>query len=217
MLRALFVATVTVFVSGCGTVNSVLVDKNESREIYHIFDIRGEIARDQIVDSVVDGMSRSVGDLNSNYPIPPKEIPQRPGRFEVSDPLKGTQLGALAAMGGGRNMMKAASCDGSIWSGNATRDLDTATTRLFGCIWQYSEGYHLDLYVVVTEKKQGVVKSLVSKGVEAALGTPEEWAHKIVRDTVNELKEDFPDINLGYVEGRPELDKRVGWLSEKLH
>lgn len=202
--------------SGCGTLNSVLLDEKTNREMFQVVDIKTDAEIDAVTEPTVDGLGKNVGDLTDNYPIPPKDVPEEPGRFKVEDPFEDTNAGALANMSGNMGP-KSVDCDGAVWTGKAVRDVDTAITQVNACLWQYQGGYHLDFYMAIREQNVNFVQAMVASGVEAALGSPEEWANQIVLDTTETIANEVEGAQLTVVQGRPELDKEVSWLAQELN
>jgi len=210
------IVAVPLVLSGCGTLNSALMDEKTNREMFHVVDIKTDAGIDTITGPTVDGLGKNVNDLTENYPIPPQEVPKEPGRFTVEDPFEGTNMSALAKMSGGMGP-KTVECDGAVWTGKAIRDVDTAITQVNACLWQYQGGYHLDFYMAIREQDVNFVQAMVASGVEAALGSPEEWANQIVLDTTEAIASEVEGAQIALVQGRPELDKEVPWMSQQLN
>ena len=81
--------------------------------------------------------------------------------------------------------------------------------KLTACLFQYKEGYHLDLYAVFTKKEGGLLQ--ISRDMaNAMVGTPEEWTEKTFLDIVRSIRTSTgADITL--LEAQPELSG-APWL-----
>lgn len=138
----------------CGTVNNALVEKTKHIEYYRIFDIKTEIDRYEISELASNGLGKNVTDATEANPIPTAAgIPEKPGRFSMVEPFKGSTFAALAG-GGGSLGIKIATCDGASWTAKAKRDIaGSSNLNLTACLFPYIEGYHLNLYATFTKKK----------------------------------------------------------------
>lgn len=199
-------------ISGCGTLNNALVDKTTTVEYYRIFDLKTSEARKVVAQAASDGLGRNVGNTQEATPIPASsELPDKPGRFKLVNPFEGSKFAALAASGGSLGM-KVATCDGAVWTANAQRKVTGSNNlRLTACIFQYKEGYHLDVYAAFT-KKEGGIMQLSRNMANAMVGTPEEWTEKTFLDIVRSIKEKT-GAEVAYLEGEPELSG-TPWLDQ---
>ena len=80
---------------------------------------------------------------------------------------------------------------------------------LTACIFQYKDGYHLDLYAVFTKQEGGLFQ--VSRDMaNAMVGTPEEWTEKTFLDTVRSIRA-ATGADIALLEAQPELSG-TPWL-----
>lgn len=199
-------------ISGCGTVNNALVDKTKTVEYYRIFDIKTSAARKVVAQAASNGLGRNVGNAQEATPIPSSaDLSDKPGRFKLVNQFEGSKFAALAG-GGGSLGMKVATCDGAVWTASAQRKVTGSNNlNLTACLFQYKEGYHLDVYAVFT-KKEGGIMQLSRSMANAALGTPEEWTEKTFLDIVRSVREKT-GAEVAYLEGEPELSG-TPWLDQ---
>ena len=125
-----FAATFVVsLLAGCGTLNSALVNRHETVEMYHVFDVKTKASPDAIIRATADGLARNTNSLTQNRPLQMgAKVPATPGRFELVDAaeaFKGTGMGAFLAMaqGAGNTPMRSARCEGAVWTSKAVRDI----------------------------------------------------------------------------------------------
>lgn len=196
--------------NGCGTLNNALAEKKKSVEYYRIFDIKTNAGRDAVIDAGGKGLGMNVGNANEARPIPSyQELPTTPGRFKVVDPLAGSKLAAFANAGGGLGM-KMASCEGAIWTANARKDVNNSfELGLTTCLFEYKDGYHLDMYAHFTKEEGGLMQ--ISRSMaNAVVGTPEEWAEKTFLDVIKTIKQDT-NAEVKFLEGYPKISG-TPWL-----
>lgn len=202
IISPLLIIVACLILSGCGTINNTLVEKNKTVEYYRIFDIKTDASRYTVSDAASNGLGKNVNDAQEARPIPMEtEPPTKPGRFKLEDPFKGTRLGVLANAGGNIGF-KVATCDGAVWSAKATRDIDgDSNLTLTACLFEYKGGYHLDLYAIFGKTEGGIMQ--ISRNMaHAMVGTPEQWVEKTFLDIVREIKKQT-GAEINFIEGYP--------------
>ena len=201
----------TMFISGCGTINNALVEKTKTVEYYRIFDIKTDAGRQNVADAASDGLGENVNDAQEARPIPSfSEAPETPGRFKLKNPFEGTKMSPFASQCGGSLGFKMAICDGAIWSAKASREVaGSDNLNLTACLFQYKEGYHLDLYATFT-KQEGGVMELSRSMAQAMVGTPEQWTEKTFLDIVRNIREKT-GAKIFFLEGYPKI-QGTPWL-----
>lgn len=179
---------VCVLLSGCGTTNNLLAEKTKSVEYYRIFDIKTSAQLPEIIAAASNGLGRNVNNADEATPIPTSaEIPEKPGRFSLVNPLAGSNLAAFAG-GAGSVGFKIVTCDGARWTAKAVRDTaGSGDLNLSACLYPYKGGYHLDLFAVFT-KKEGGVTQVARSAAYSVVGTPEQWTEKTFNDILRVIK-----------------------------
>jgi len=197
--------------TGCGGVNSALVQRHETVELYHIFDVKTKASPETVIKATADGIAQNTNSLVQNRPLQiGGKVPPAPGRFElvnIADAFKGTGMGAILAMnqgGAGNASMRSAKCEGALWTSKATRDIaGSDNLNLYTCIYRYRDGYQLDMYGVF-RKTSGGLTEIARGATQAMVGTPEQWTTKTIVDTVRSVQA-ATGAHATYVEGQPEL------------
>lgn len=196
--------------AGCGTTNNYFAEKRKTVEYYRIFDIKTTANRQSISKAASDGLGRNVSNAQEVTPIPTSgDIPEKADRFKLVNPFEGTKLAMLAG-GAGSTPLRMATCDNAVWTAKAERSsAGNNDLKLTACLFQYKEGYHLDLYAVFTKQEGGLFQ--VSRDIaNAMVGTPEEWTEKTFLDIVRSIHANTgADITL--LEAQPELSG-TPWL-----
>ncbi|MEK6805781.1 MAG: hypothetical protein AABY95_03935 [Pseudomonadota bacterium] len=197
------------FLTGCGTMNAALNETTQVVEYYRVFDVRTSQPREPIIKAARLGLERNAVNIQDSRPIPPSTLPSKPGRFTTTDPSRGSSIGALAGAYG--QMLKSASCDGSVWLANATRSIGDASARIAVCVWQYTEGYHLDIYATYLKREGGIgLRQMAGSVATSIVGTFEEALEKTVNDVAREVQS-ATGAAVAYVEGYPEPIGEPWW------
>ena len=210
-MKAVAVLAVSaLLLSGCGTMNNALVEKKKSIEYYRIFDIKTNADRMAIAESASNGLGRNVNNAEEARPIPDgTELPEKPGRFKLENPLKNSPFAAFASSGGQLGF-KVATCEGAAWTANAVRSTTgSSNLRLTACLFPYKGGYHLDLYATFT-KQEGGLFEISRQMAYGIVGTPEEWTEKTFLDVVRQIRKDL-GAEFALVEGYPKM-QGTPWL-----
>lgn len=202
---------IAVLLSGCGSTNQLLSERRQTVEMYHIFDVKTSASTQAVAKAAADGLARNTNRVDSAMPLQlGKPVPDAPGRFTIEDvgamfTGNGSALLRMAAsQAGGGIGLKAANCDGAVWTSRAVRDISGSNQlTLHTCVYKYKAGYHLNIYAMF-QKQEGGVYELARKGAYAMVGTPEEWVNKTIIDTVRSI-ERATGATAVHVEGQPSL------------
>lgn len=205
-------ALVSTTLVGCGTANNYLAEKKQTVEYYRIFDLKTTATRQAVAKAASNGLGRNVNNAQEATPIPiSSEIPSQPGRFQLVNPFAGTKFAVLAG-GAGSLGLRIATCEGAVWTAKAQRrvagsnDLNVTT-----CLFQYKDGYHLNVYAVFTKQEGGLMQ--ISRDMaNSMVGTPEEWTEKTFLDIVRSIKASTGS-DIALLEAQPELSG-TPWLDK---
>ena len=210
MKHIFVIAALAVAITGCGTTNNYLAAKTKTVEYYRIFDIKTNATRQAVAKAASDGMGRNVNNAQEAMPIPSSgEIPEKAGRFKLVNPFEGTNMAALAGGAGGLGF-RMATCDEASWTAKAQRQVAGSNNlNLTACLFQYKDGYHLNLYAVFTKQEGGLMQ--ISRDMaNAVVGTPEEWTEKTFLDIVRSIR-NTTGGDIALLEAQPELSG-TPWL-----
>jgi hypothetical protein len=199
-----FIALQVAITAGCGTTNNAMAQKTKTVEYYRIFDLKTQANKQVVFKAASDGMGRNVNNSQEATPIPASaDLPDKPGRFKITNPFEGSKLAALA--GGARTIgLKMAACEGASWTAKAERKIEGSNKlNLTACLFPYKEGYHLNMYAVFS-KKEGGLFEVSRQMANAMVGTPEEWTEKTFLDIVRSIR-DKANAQVSYLEGQPDL------------
>lgn len=210
MKRLSIIILVALTITGCGTTNNYLAEKRQTVEYYRIFDVKTTANRQTVAKAASNGMGRNVSNAQEASPIPASaDIPDKPGRFKLVNPFEGSKLAALAG-GAGALGPRVTMCDGAVWTAKAQRRVSGSNNLdLTACLFQYKDGYHLDMYAVFTKQEGGLFQ--VSRDMaNAMVGTPEQWTEKTFLDIVRTIRTNT-GAEITLLEAQPELSG-TPWL-----
>lgn len=203
-------AAIAILLAGCGTTNNYLAEKKKTVEYYRIFDIKTAAVKGNVIKAASDGLGRNVNNAQEATPIPRTAgVPDVPGRFAIVNPLEGSKLAALVG-GAGTLGLQMATCDGAVWTAKAERKVvGSNKLDLTACLFQYKDGYHLDLYAVFVKEEGGLFQ--ISRDLASSMvGTPEEWTEKTFLDVIRNINAKT-DSNITLLEAQPEVSG-TPWL-----
>lgn len=199
---------VSISLTGC----AALTPKTTNVEYYRIFDIKTTANRKAVSDAASQGLAKNVNNVTEARPIPTSgELPEKPGRFKLTNLMEGSRFAALAGSGGSLGF-KVASCEGSVWNASATRDVkNSSNLRLTACLFPYKDGYHLNFYAAFQKKEGGGLDMALARSMAGAMvGSPEEWTEKTFLDVVRSVRL-AANAEVKYIEGEPEMSG-TPWL-----
>ena len=163
-----------------------------------------------VIKAASDRLGRNVNNAQEASPIPKSAtLPDTPGRFAVVNPFEGSKFAMLAG-GAGSLGFQMATCDGAAWSAKAVRDVAGSNKlNLTACLFQYKDGYHVDMYAVFVKNEGGLYQ--ISRDLaHAMVGTPEEWTEKTFLDVVRSVHAKV-DAKVTLLEAQPEVSG-TPWL-----
>jgi hypothetical protein len=210
-MKRLSILVVAVAVAACGSTNSYLSQKTITVEYYRIFDLKTTATRQEVAKAASAGLGRNASNAREAIPIPASgDVPERPGRFKLVNPLEGTRLAALAGAGGGSLGFRVATCEGASWTANAVRQVvGSDKLNLTACLYQYREGYHLNFYAVF-QKQEGGIYQISRDAASAMVGTPEQWTEKTFLDVVRTIRAKT-GAEIALLEAQPDISG-TPWL-----
>jgi hypothetical protein len=126
--------------------------------------------------------------VNITSGIPPSPLPEKPGRFQLVNPFKGSALGAMAGAAGVMSV-----CEGALVTATS-RDSGMASygenTMFFLCLLPYTSGYHLDIYVSFTRKSGGFsTNTMAATLMRPLMGDSSQFIPRTIQNIVKAIEE----------------------------
>lgn len=203
MKRIVVMMFVLIMISACGTANHYLVPKTKVTEYLRIFDFKTSAPRQSVAKAASAGLGRNTTEFKEATPIPSGDVPEKPGRFKLVNRLEGSRYAKYA--GNVESIsMRAAKCEDAVWVANAQRtSRGNYNLNLYACLYQYKDGYHLDVYSVFT-KQEGGLQQVSRDMAYSVVGSAESWVEKTILDIVRSIQEQTAS-KATLVEAQPEL------------
>ena len=138
------------FGAGCASTTPT----RETSAGYAVYDVKAgpDVGSARIAEAIKVALQKNTSRVQIVNGIPPSPLPEKAPRFALVSPLKGSNLGALAAASG--QSVQVPSCNGAILMANA-RDSSMAAygeaTSFFACLMPYQGGYSLNVYTTFSE------------------------------------------------------------------
>lgn len=183
-----------------------------TKELYHIFDIRTQADRQELIRALTHGININASDSDTVTPLVRGTPPETASTFELVDPFEGNnRLGAFGALLGASQQaqIKQVSCDGAVWIANAQRRIrGSQNLRMTMCLFPYTDGYHLDIYALDTEDRGGGISRRLGRLIAGAVvGDPGDWTNKTIIDLLRTVDRQT-NAEINYVEGQPAFEGR---------
>lgn len=178
-------ASLAMLISGC----SSTTPKNEVQISYWIYDIKTNKSATDVGTGVVEALQSQMSSVNVSRNIPPSPLPDKPGRFQMSNPFAKSGLGALMASQG--VSMQLPTCEGAVLIANSQQSGMNnwgENTTANSCLWQYKDGYRLDMIVTFSNSSGGYdVKSLAKALVNPLMGDSSQFIPTRINNIVEKL------------------------------
>lgn len=187
-MKKLFILLITtsVFLSGCAINHAV--NRDETKQFYFVFDLKPKVDNENLIDALEQSLDYNVANFRSEHPIPSENIPDKPGRFKVVDPFKGSR-GMMALVNTAQYKMAVCEGDGLLYKATASKEVGSNTMKMTVCLWEYKGGYSLDFYSVVHKGDGSLMTKMATAIVSKAMWTPEEWAQAKAFDAIRAIQE----------------------------
>lgn len=208
---AIAIVSAAAALTGCASGNAYLANRSSTIEMYHIFDVKTSADTAKVSKAAADGLAQNTNQITQNTPLQlGKTVPATPGRFTIEDmsqKLAGTGMGSMlqmAQMQNGGVALKAANCEGAVWTSRAVRNVaGSSNLTLYSCLYKYQAGYQLNTYAVFQKTEGGLGQ--ISRDISSSIvGTPEQWVNKTITDTARAI-EIATGAKVVHLEGQPEL------------
>ncbi|KGK16445.1 hypothetical protein EA25_15660 [Vibrio navarrensis] len=167
-------------------------DKNErNKKSYVIYDVKVDksVSPSEMAKAIKTALQASTSSVRIVEDLPPYPLPEESPRFQLTNPFgKSSGLAALAGN------MTIPTCEGALVYAQAA---DTSmsqhgeNTQFYTCLWQYKEGYHVDIYTQFQIESGG----LANLGQDLVRGVMGDSSQFIPR-TIGNIKSNLEALNV---------------------
>ena len=180
-MRGIALLALVSVLSGCASMRPTY----QTESTYIIYDVQpASVDRNQLLNTVLEAVQKNSSKVRVNRDIPPAELPEKPGRFELKEPFGNSNLGALMAAQGQnvrvpvcKNSLMTISSDDNSMSQYGER------TTFFLCVLPYKDGYHIDIYATFTRSSGGFSpQALGSAMARSVVGDSSQFIPRTMND-----------------------------------
>ena len=153
MKKALFVMVVSLVAGGCASITPTV----ETEATYAIYDVKPNpgVTASKLGEAIKTALQKNMKGVQMVASIPPSTLPEKPSRFQMANPFKGSAMAAYAASSG--YSIERPTCEGSMLTANAQDSMPGygEGTSFFLCLLPYQGGYHINIYASFTKLSGG--------------------------------------------------------------
>ena len=194
--KLVLAAAVAATLAGCATTTPT-VERESAYAIYRIVPGPG-VTPAQMSQAIQTALQKNNSSVQVNRGIPPSPLPETPPRFQLVNPFGGTGFAALAAQSGASLQM--ATCEGALATAMAQ---DTSMSdygegaRFTTCLWQYQDGYHLDIHTSFTRSSGGFSPDMLGAMLaRKVVGDSSQFIPRTINDLVAGLESTGSQVTL---------------------
>lgn len=182
MMKSISIALLSAIgMTGCA---GQLTKTTQSESSYIVYDIPTiDVNKQNLLDSVSNAVKANVSNAQITRDIPPASLSEKPLRFEMVEPFKGSGLSALTGQS-----FKLPSCQDSILTMKTSTNNDSdyaSNTSFFLCVQPYKSGYTVSIYSQFSKTTGGLsAKAIASALVSSTAGD----ASQFIPRTMNDVK-----------------------------
>lgn len=196
MKTGITMGVVSVLLAGCAATTPT----RETSVGYAIYDIQAapQTSAAKIAEAIKVALQKNTSRVQITNGIPPSPLPEKASRFQLVSPLKGSNLGALAAASG--QSLQVPMCEGATLTVNA-RDSSMSSygeaTTFFACLMPYQGGYSLNIYTTFT-KASGAINAatLVATITRPFVGDSGQYIQRTVGQIVEGVQQAGATVKL---------------------
>ncbi|MBL4623528.1 MAG: hypothetical protein JKY42_00030 [Flavobacteriales bacterium] len=180
------------FLSACAG----LTPTREVTEGYRVYDVRGTQNHSEIVANLKSTMQKNADKVRFTNDIPPYPLPEKAGRFTLTNPFGKSGMGALLAAQG--HSVKIPQCADSVFSATSNDSFRGAeNTTFFVCLIPYTEGYHMDVYYTYTKVSGGFSPEALGRSLaQQMVGDSSQFIPRIIAALETSVQTSGAEIKL---------------------
>jgi hypothetical protein len=175
--------------AGCQSTS--MTKTKETKKSYVVYDIKVDktVSPTDMAKAIKTALQSSTSSVRIVEDLPPYPLPETAPRFQLTNPFG--KNSALSALSGG---MKIPTCDGALVYAQAA---DTSmsqhgeNTQFYTCLWQYSGGYHVDIYTQF-QIESGGIDNLGKDLVRGFMGDSSQFIPR----TIGNIKTNLEALNV---------------------
>jgi len=159
---------------------------------YAIYDIKSTagVTHARVAEAVKASLQKSMSEVQITNAIPPSPLPEKPARFQLVSPFKGTGLAALAAASG--QSLQVPTCEGAIvtaQAGDTSMRKYGEATSFFVCVMPYQGGWSLNVYTTFRKASGAIsVQTLAATMMKPLTGDSSQFIPRTIKQIVDAVQ-----------------------------
>lgn len=131
--------------SGCQSTS--MTKTKETKRSYAVFDLKvaENVSSTDMAKAIKTALQANTSAVKITEDLPPYPLPKDAPRFQLVNPFGSNS--ALSALAG--SSVKIPTCDGALvyaQAADSSMNSHGENTQFYTCLWQYEDGYHVDIY-----------------------------------------------------------------------
>ncbi|MDX1771369.1 MAG: hypothetical protein R3328_07575 [Planococcaceae bacterium] len=173
--------------AGCNS----LTPTTETKKSYVIYNVKtnNDVTPSQMANAIKTALQSNTSSVKIVEDLPPHPLPEQAPRFQLVSPFgKNSGLAALAGN------MTIPTCNGALVYAQAADNYMSnhgENTQFYTCLWQYKDGYHVDIYTQF-DIKSGGIENLGKELVRGVMGDSSQFIPR----TINNIKTNLDALNV---------------------
>ncbi|KLV02849.1 hypothetical protein ABT56_20985 [Photobacterium aquae] len=174
-----------------GCKSTSMTQTKETKKSYVIYDIQvtDGVTPTQMSSAIKRALQSNTSSVTIVEDLPPYPLPEQAPRFQLTNPFG--KNSAMSALAGG---IKIPTCEGALIYAQAVDSSMSSygeNTQFYTCLWQYKDGYHVDVYTQF-QIESGGLDNLGQDLVRGIMGDSSQFIPR----TINSIKTNLEELNV---------------------
>ncbi|MCP4989392.1 MAG: hypothetical protein GY928_26035 [Colwellia sp.] len=179
-----------------GCKSTSLTKTKETKRSYAVYDLKvpKEVSSSDMASAIKTALQANTSSVKITEDLPPYPLPKESPRFQLVNPFGSNS--ALSALSGGA--IKLPTCDGALiyaQAADSSMNSHGENTQFYTCLWQYEDGYHIDVYTQF-EIESGGLENLGKDLVRGVMGDSSQFIPRTIASIRDNLKALNAEANL---------------------
>lgn len=171
-----------------GCQSTSLTKTKETKRSYAVYDLKvpKDVSSSDMSNAIKTALQANTSSVKITEDLPPYPLPKESPRFQLVNPFGNNS--ALSALAGGA--VKLPTCDGALvyaLAADSSMNSHGENTQFFTCLWQYEDGYHVDIYTQF-DIESGGLENLGRDLVRGIMGDSSQFIPRTIASIRDNLK-----------------------------
>lgn len=171
-----------------GCKSTSLTKTKETKRSYAVYDLKvsKDVSSSDMATAIKTALQANTSSVKITEDLPPYPLPKESPRFQLVNPFGSNS--ALSALAGGA--LKVPTCDGALvyaQAADTSMNAHGENTQFYTCLWQYEDGYHVDIYTQF-DIETGGLANLGKDLVRGMMGDSSQFIPRTIASIRDNLK-----------------------------